>query len=103
MAHFPVNEAAGGINSTTAALAGSGAAAPAATASGVPNSSPLNMFPQVKLVVLYVLVCPFMCLLLFYESQYLQETLSRAAAGGLGSLEFLRNNHQVQVWLHLDY
>ncbi|GLU14132.1 hypothetical protein SLE2022_307200 [Rubroshorea leprosula] len=41
---------------------------PAAPASGAPNSSPLNMFPQ--------------------------ETLSGAGAGGLGSLDFLRNNQQ---------
>ncbi|KAJ0007402.1 hypothetical protein Pint_30436 [Pistacia integerrima] len=39
--------------------------------SGAPNSSPLNMFPQ--------------------------ETLSGAAAGGLGSLDFLRNNQQFQA------
>ena len=54
MAHFPADQETGGINSSTAAVAGSGAA-PAAPASGVPNSSPLNMFPQVKLVVLCVL------------------------------------------------
>ncbi|GKU92725.1 hypothetical protein SLEP1_g6417 [Rubroshorea leprosula] len=40
----------------------------AAPASGAPNSSPLNMFPQ--------------------------ETLSGAGAGGLGSLDFLRTNQQ---------
>ncbi|KAK8524711.1 hypothetical protein V6N13_015723 [Hibiscus sabdariffa] len=39
--------------------------------SGAPNSSPLNMFPQ--------------------------ETLSGAAAGGNGSLDFLRNNQQFQA------
>lgn len=39
--------------------------------SGAPNSSPLNMFPQ--------------------------ESLSDAAAGGLGSLDFLRNNQQFQA------
>ncbi|KAJ9693432.1 hypothetical protein PVL29_012277 [Vitis rotundifolia] len=54
VAHFPADQETGGINSSTAAVAGSGAA-PAAPASGVPNSSPLNMFPQVKLVVLCVL------------------------------------------------
>ncbi|XP_002512770.2 ubiquitin receptor RAD23b [Ricinus communis] len=49
-------------------------AAPAAPLSGVPNSSPLNMFPQ--------------------------EALSAAgggSAGGLGSLDFLRNNAQFQT------
>ncbi|KAB2065271.1 hypothetical protein ES319_A09G079700v1 [Gossypium barbadense] len=46
-------------------------AAPVAPVSGAPNSSPLNMFPQ--------------------------ETLSGAAAGGLGSLDFLRNNQQFQA------
>ncbi|TYG97655.1 hypothetical protein ES288_A10G055800v1 [Gossypium darwinii] len=46
-------------------------AAPAAPVSGAPNSSPLNMFPQ--------------------------ETLSGAAAGGDGSLDFLRNNQQFQA------
>ncbi|GMI93634.1 Arabidopsis thaliana aldehyde oxidase 1, RADIATION SENSITIVE23B [Hibiscus trionum] len=46
-------------------------AAPAAPVSGGPNSSPLNMFPQ--------------------------ETLSGAAAGGDGSLDFLRNNQQFQA------
>ncbi|TYJ30799.1 hypothetical protein E1A91_A06G154200v1 [Gossypium mustelinum] len=46
-------------------------AAPIAPVSGAPNSSPLNMFPQ--------------------------ETLSGAAAGGLESLDFLRNNQQFQV------
>lgn len=46
---------------------------------------------------------PLKCLLLFFEPQCLQETLSGAAAGGLGSLEFLRNNHQVWVWLHYYY
>lgn len=46
-------------------------AAPVAPVSGGPNSSPLNMFPQ--------------------------ETLSGAAAGGLGSLDFLRNNQQFQA------
>ncbi|XP_022715400.1 ubiquitin receptor RAD23b-like isoform X3 [Durio zibethinus] len=46
-------------------------AAPVAPVSGAPNSSPLNMFPQ--------------------------ETLSGAAAGGLGSLDFLRNNPQFQA------
>ncbi|KNA14992.1 hypothetical protein SOVF_102330 [Spinacia oleracea] len=40
-------------------------------ASGAPNASPLNMFPQ--------------------------ESLSDAAAGGLGSLDFLRNNQQFQA------
>lgn len=39
--------------------------------SGAPNSSPLNMFPQ--------------------------ETVSDAMAGGLGSLDFLRNNPQFQA------
>lgn len=43
----------------------------AAPVSGVPNSSPLNMFPQ--------------------------ETLSGATGGGLGSLDFLRNNQQFQA------
>ncbi|XP_059641255.1 ubiquitin receptor RAD23b-like [Cornus florida] len=51
-------------------MAGTGAA-PTAPVSGVPNSSPLNLFPQ--------------------------ETLSGAAAGGLGSLDFLRNNQQFQA------
>ncbi|XP_021295208.1 ubiquitin receptor RAD23b-like [Herrania umbratica] len=46
-------------------------AAPAAPVSGAPNSSPLNMFPQ--------------------------EALSGAGAGGLGSLDFLRNNQQFQA------
>ncbi|XVF25325.1 hypothetical protein REPUB_Repub13aG0203700 [Reevesia pubescens] len=46
-------------------------AAPVAPLSGAPNSSPLNMFPQ--------------------------ETLSGAAAGGFGSLDFLRNNQQFQA------
>ncbi|XP_039041174.1 ubiquitin receptor RAD23b-like isoform X2 [Hibiscus syriacus] len=46
-------------------------AAPVAPVSGAPNSSPLNMFPQ--------------------------ETLSGAAAGGAGSLDFLRNNQQFQA------
>ncbi|PPR92587.1 hypothetical protein GOBAR_AA28090 [Gossypium barbadense] len=46
-------------------------AAPAAPVSGAPNSSPLNMFPQ--------------------------ETLSGAAAGGDGSLDFLQNNQQFQA------
>ncbi|KAH7564941.1 hypothetical protein JRO89_XS09G0082300 [Xanthoceras sorbifolium] len=41
----------------------------AAPVSGAPNSSPLNMFPQ--------------------------EALSGATGGGLGSLDFLRNNQQV--------
>ncbi|XP_050384235.1 ubiquitin receptor RAD23b-like [Argentina anserina] len=39
--------------------------------SGAPNSAPLNMFPQ--------------------------EALSGAGAGALGSLDFLRNNHQFQT------
>uniref|UniRef100_A0A5B7A2N1 Ubiquitin receptor RAD23 n=1 Tax=Davidia involucrata TaxID=16924 RepID=A0A5B7A2N1_DAVIN len=43
-------------------------AASAAPVSGAPNSSPLNLFPQ--------------------------ETLSGASGGGLGSLDFLRNNQQ---------
>ncbi|KAK1575729.1 hypothetical protein Q3G72_007868 [Acer saccharum] len=43
----------------------------AAPVSGAPNSSPLNMFPQ--------------------------ETLSGATGGGLGSLDFLRNNQQFQA------
>ncbi|XP_057966898.1 ubiquitin receptor RAD23b-like isoform X2 [Malania oleifera] len=46
-------------------------AAAAAPVSGAPNSSPLNMFPQ--------------------------ETLSAASGGGLGSLDFLRNNPQFQA------
>ncbi|KAE8674193.1 Ubiquitin receptor RAD23c [Hibiscus syriacus] len=46
-------------------------AAPADPVSGAPNSAPLNMFPQ--------------------------ETLSGAAAGGDGSLDFLRNNQQFQA------
>ncbi|KAJ4718688.1 ubiquitin receptor RAD23b-like [Melia azedarach] len=46
-------------------------AAPAAPVSGGPNSSPLNMFPQ--------------------------ETVSGATGGGLGSLDFLRNNQQFQA------
>ncbi|KDO46129.1 hypothetical protein CISIN_1g0198171mg [Citrus sinensis] len=57
VAHFPASQAA------------ETGAAGAAPVSGVPNSSPLNMFPQ--------------------------ETLSGAPAGGLGSLDFLRNNQQV--------
>ncbi|PSR89379.1 Ubiquitin receptor RAD23b like [Actinidia chinensis var. chinensis] len=64
-AHFPANQAAseGG---------GSGAAA-AAPVSGVPNSSPLNLFPQ--------------------------ETISGGAGGGggLGPLDFLRNSQQFQA------
>ncbi|KAL5756689.1 hypothetical protein ACOSP7_021127 [Xanthoceras sorbifolium] len=43
----------------------------AAPVSGAPNSSPLNMFPQ--------------------------EALSGATGGGLGSLDFLRNNQQFQA------
>lgn len=46
-------------------------ASPTAPFSGVPNSSPLNMFPQ--------------------------ETLSDAGGAGLGSLDFLRNNQQFQA------
>ncbi|KAK9098037.1 hypothetical protein Syun_025082 [Stephania yunnanensis] len=46
-------------------------AAGAAPFSGVPNSSPLNMFPQ--------------------------EALSTGAGGGDGSLDFLRNNQQFQA------
>ncbi|KAG8388198.1 hypothetical protein BUALT_Bualt02G0100800 [Buddleja alternifolia] len=42
-----------------------------APASGAPNSSPLNLFPQ--------------------------ETLAGAAGAGLGSLDFLRNNQQFQA------
>ncbi|KAH9715954.1 ubiquitin receptor RAD23b [Citrus sinensis] len=56
VAHFPASQAA------------ETGAAGAAPVSGVPNSSPLNMFPQ--------------------------ETLSGAPASGLGSLDFLRNNQQ---------
>ncbi|KAH9667592.1 ubiquitin receptor RAD23b [Citrus sinensis] len=59
VAHFPASQAA------------ETGAAGAAPVSGVPNSSPLNMFPQ--------------------------ETLSGAPAGGLGSLDFLRNNQQFQA------
>ncbi|CAK9186855.1 unnamed protein product [Ilex paraguariensis] len=46
-------------------------AAGAAPVSGAPNSSPLNLFPQ--------------------------ETVSGASGGGLGSLDFLRNNQQFQA------
>lgn len=59
VAHFPASQAA------------ETGAAGAAPVSGVPNSSPLNMFPQ--------------------------ETLSGAPASGLGSLDFLRNNQQFQA------
>ncbi|XP_010417634.1 PREDICTED: ubiquitin receptor RAD23b [Camelina sativa] len=52
-----------------AQLAGSGAA-PVAPASGGPNSSPLDLFPQ--------------------------ETVAAAGSGDLGTLEFLRNNDQFQ-------
>ncbi|KAH9715949.1 ubiquitin receptor RAD23b [Citrus sinensis] len=58
VAHFPASQAA------------ETGAAGAAPVSGVPNSSPLNMFPQ---------------------------TLSGAPASGLGSLDFLRNNQQFQA------
>ncbi|GAV78081.1 ubiquitin domain-containing protein/UBA domain-containing protein/XPC-binding domain-containing protein [Cephalotus follicularis] len=51
--------------------AGETGATPTAPVSSAPNSSPLNMFPQ--------------------------EALSSATAGGLGSLEFLRNNQQFQA------
>ncbi|OWM81891.1 ubiquitin receptor RAD23b-like [Punica granatum] len=47
------------------------AAVAAPPTSGAPNTSPLNLFPQ--------------------------ESLSGAAAGGLGSLDFLRNNQQFQA------
>lgn len=46
-------------------------AAPPAPASGAPNTSPLNLFPQ--------------------------EALSSAGSGGLGTLDFLRNNQQFQA------
>ncbi|CAA0343188.1 unnamed protein product [Arabidopsis thaliana] len=52
-----------------AQIAGSGAA-PVAPASGGPNSSPLDLFPQ--------------------------ETVAAAGSGDLGTLEFLRNNDQFQ-------
>ncbi|KAG7652298.1 Ubiquitin domain [Arabidopsis thaliana x Arabidopsis arenosa] len=52
-----------------AQMAGSGAA-PVAPASGGPNSSPLDLFPQ--------------------------ETVAAAGSGDLGTLEFLRNNDQFQ-------
>ncbi|AAF68123.1 F20B17.8 [Arabidopsis thaliana] len=53
-----------------AQIAGSGAA-PVAPASGGPNSSPLDLFPQ--------------------------ETVAAAGSGDLGTLEFLRNNDQVAI------
>ncbi|KAF5184513.1 Uv excision repair protein rad23 [Thalictrum thalictroides] len=63
---FPSNQGSGGGNPTTeTGLPG------AAPASGVPNSSPLNLFPQ--------------------------EALSTGPAVGDGSLDFLRNNQQFQT------
>ncbi|PIA46048.1 hypothetical protein AQUCO_01600369v1 [Aquilegia coerulea] len=63
---FPSNQESGGADPTTeTGLPG------AAPASGVPNSSPLNLFPQ--------------------------EALSTGPAVGDGSLDFLRNNQQFQT------
>ncbi|KAK9281709.1 hypothetical protein L1049_004613 [Liquidambar formosana] len=70
VAHFPANQATGGVNPTTET-----SAAHAAPVSGVPNSSPLNMFPQVRVY--------------FFKGLLL--------GGGLGSLDFLRNNQQFQA------
>ncbi|KAM7480249.1 hypothetical protein LguiA_028462 [Lonicera macranthoides] len=64
VAQFPANLANIGDNTGTGAVA-------SGPVSGVPNSSPLNLFPQ--------------------------ETLSGATGGGLGSLDFLRNNQQFQA------
>ena len=87
-AHFPANQAAseGG---------GSGAAA-AAPVSGVPNSSPLNLFPQVQNYFEFDLhVFSSYMFLIFFKWKYLQETISGGAGGGLGPLDFLRNSQQV--------
>ncbi|XP_030551289.1 ubiquitin receptor RAD23b-like isoform X2 [Rhodamnia argentea] len=58
-AHYPASQA------------NEAGAAPPAPASGAPNTSPLNLFPQ--------------------------EALSSAGGGGLGTLDFLRNNQQFQA------
>ncbi|KAI6672075.1 hypothetical protein NL676_006960 [Syzygium grande] len=58
-AHYPASQA------------NEAGAAPPVPASGAPNTSPLNLFPQ--------------------------EALSSAAGGGLGTLDFLRNNQQFQA------
>ncbi|TKY64694.1 Ubiquitin receptor RAD23b [Spatholobus suberectus] len=73
-----------------------------------PNSSPLNMFPQVKLMILNgsskVIVPCYLHLflllfVLYFKLQLSQETISSTGAG-LGSLDFLRNNPQVSLLLH---
>ncbi|XP_028106272.1 ubiquitin receptor RAD23b-like [Camellia sinensis] len=58
------------VNQANSERAETGAAA-AAPVSGAPYSSPLNLFPQ--------------------------ETISHSGVGGVGSLDFLRNNEQFQA------
>ncbi|KAL7191562.1 hypothetical protein ACSBR2_023607 [Camellia fascicularis] len=65
-----IPEVAMPVNQATSERAETGAAA-AAPVSGAPYSSPLNLFPQ--------------------------ETISRSGVGGVGSLDFLRNNQQFQA------
>lgn len=74
-----------------------------------PNSSPLNMFPQVKThdtewiiksnsILLFASFSVTFCAL--HQAETLsQETISSTGAG-LGSLDFLRNNPQVSLLLH---
>ncbi|KAL9256227.1 Ubiquitin receptor RAD23b-like protein [Drosera capensis] len=70
--------------------AGTGASTPA---SGAPNSSPFNMFPQVTGGSV-VNKCLPAC---YIVSAACQENLSDAAGDGFGSLDFLRNNEQFQA------
>lgn len=103
-------------------------ASPAAPFSGVPNSSPLNMFPQVNVKLHHVILilslmlliflkiillhyhekvgCLGMLMLLFmhllFSEVEFQETLSDAGGAGLGSLDFLRNNQQVWLLFYLS-
>ncbi|CAA3000546.1 ubiquitin receptor RAD23b-like [Olea europaea subsp. europaea] len=75
-------------------------AAGAAPVSAGPNSSPLNLFPQVchdVMVAHKTCNSSFPCVMLSVPKTFQEALSGTGAAAGLGSLDFLRNNQQFQA------
>lgn len=72
-----------------------------ASLSGIPNASPLNLFPQVYMLSWLFITIAYYCMYLTIEIQ--QGDANDGDGAGGGTLEFLRHNQQVVILSVLPY